>query len=73
MGGGSSDADADGRNLQFTTDYKRGKTDIKQHSAYVGNSTKSLHISVEQSLKKLRTSYIDILYVHWVSGILNFV
>ncbi|EIW56681.1 aryl-alcohol dehydrogenase [Trametes versicolor FP-101664 SS1] len=50
---------------KFTTDYKRGKTDIKQHSAYVGNSTKSLHISVEQSLKKLRTSYIDILYVHW--------
>ena len=26
-----------------------------------------MHISVEASLKKLRTSYIDILYVHWVS------
>lgn len=26
---------------------------------------KSMHISVEASLKKLRTSYIDILYVHW--------
>ena len=25
-----------------------------------------MHISVEASLKKLRTSYIDILYVHWV-------
>ncbi len=24
--------------------------------------------SVEASLKKLRTSYIDILYLHWVSG-----
>jgi aryl-alcohol dehydrogenase-like predicted oxidoreductase len=24
-----------------------------------------MHISVEASLKKLRTSYIDILYVHW--------
>ncbi|OBZ68876.1 Aryl-alcohol dehydrogenase [NADP(+)] [Grifola frondosa] len=32
---------------------------------YVGNNLKSLHISVEASLKKLRTSYIDILYVHW--------
>ena len=24
-----------------------------------------MHISVEASLKKLRTSYIDILYLHW--------
>ncbi|KZV60798.1 Aldo/keto reductase [Peniophora sp. CONT] len=32
---------------------------------YGGNNVKSMHISVEQSLKKLRTSYIDILYVHW--------
>ncbi|EIW58495.1 Aldo/keto reductase [Trametes versicolor FP-101664 SS1] len=50
---------------KFSTDFKRGRTDIKQHTSYVGNSMKSLHISVEQSLKKLRTSYIDILYVHW--------
>ena len=27
---------------------------------------KSLHISVDASLKKLRTDYIDILYIHWV-------
>ena len=32
---------------------------------YIGNSVKTLHISVEASLKKLRTDYIDILYVHW--------
>jgi aryl-alcohol dehydrogenase-like predicted oxidoreductase len=32
---------------------------------YSGNHAKSLHVSVEASLKKLRTSYIDILYVHW--------
>ena len=24
-----------------------------------------MHVSVEASLKKLRTDYIDILYVHW--------
>ena len=24
-----------------------------------------MHLSVEASLKKLRTDYIDILYVHW--------
>ena len=52
--------------LQYTTNYKRGRDDIKQKSAYTGNSTKSLHISVDASLTKLRTSYIDILYVHWV-------
>jgi aryl-alcohol dehydrogenase-like predicted oxidoreductase len=32
---------------------------------YSGNNAKSLHVSVEASLKKLRTTYIDILYVHW--------
>ena len=32
---------------------------------YTGNHLKSMHVSVEASLKKLRTSYIDILYVHW--------
>jgi len=29
---------------------------------YSGNSTKSLYLSVEASLKKFRTTYIDILY-----------
>ena len=28
---------------------------------------KSLHLSLEASLKKLRTTYVDILYLHWVS------
>ncbi|TBU26977.1 aryl-alcohol dehydrogenase [NADP+] [Dichomitus squalens] len=50
---------------KYSTNYKRGRQDVKQHSAYVGNHMKSLHVSVEDSLKKLRTSYIDILYVHW--------
>ncbi|KAK7460370.1 hypothetical protein VKT23_009093 [Stygiomarasmius scandens] len=30
-----------------------------------GNHSKSLRISLRDSLKKLRTDYIDILYVHW--------
>ncbi|KAI9440919.1 NADP-dependent oxidoreductase domain-containing protein [Lactarius indigo] len=30
-------------------------------------SPRTLHLSVEASLKKLRTTYIDILYVHWWS------
>ena len=32
---------------------------------FTGNSAKSLKISVEASLKKLQTDYIDLLYVHW--------
>ena len=36
-----------------------------QKTHYIGNGSKVLHLSVEASLKKLRTSYIDILYVHW--------
>ncbi|OCH85302.1 Aldo/keto reductase [Obba rivulosa] len=49
---------------KYTTNYKL-KSDIPQKTQYVGNNVKSLHNSVEASLKKLRTSYIDILYVHW--------
>ncbi|KAI0403731.1 norsolorinic acid reductase [Xylaria palmicola] len=30
-----------------------------------GNGTKSLHLSVNRSLQKLQTDYIDLLYVHW--------
>ncbi|RPD62345.1 Aldo/keto reductase [Lentinus tigrinus ALCF2SS1-7] len=44
---------------------RRGNRDQMQKAHYVGNNIKSMHISVETSLKRLRTSYIDILYVHW--------
>lgn len=32
---------------------------------FTGNGTKSMHTSVNASLKKLQTDYIDLLYVHW--------
>jgi aryl-alcohol dehydrogenase-like predicted oxidoreductase len=32
---------------------------------YVGNGTKSLHLSVNASLRKLQTDYVDLLYIHW--------
>ena len=49
---------------KYTTNYKRGQyTDHMVN--YAGNSAKNLHVSVEASLRKLRTTYIDLLYVHW--------
>eukprot|EP01113_Clastostelium_recurvatum_P012206 TRINITY_DN16312_c0_g1_i1.p1 TRINITY_DN16312_c0_g1~~TRINITY_DN16312_c0_g1_i1.p1 ORF type:complete len:403 (+),score=118.69 TRINITY_DN16312_c0_g1_i1:131-1339(+) len=32
---------------------------------YTGNTRKTLHLSVETSLKRLKTDYIDLLYVHF--------
>jgi aryl-alcohol dehydrogenase-like predicted oxidoreductase len=51
--------------FQYTTNYQRGNDDVRRKVTYTGNNIKSMHISVDASLKKLRTSYIDILYVHW--------
>lgn len=50
---------------QYATNFKRGNDSIAQKANYTGTNAKSLHVSVEASLKKLRTSYIDLLYVHW--------
>ncbi|EIN06102.1 Aldo/keto reductase [Punctularia strigosozonata HHB-11173 SS5] len=50
---------------KYTSPHKSHDQSITQKVNYIGNNVKSLHISVEASLKKLRTSYIDILYVHW--------
>ncbi|KAF9522053.1 NADP-dependent oxidoreductase domain-containing protein [Crepidotus variabilis] len=49
---------------KYTMGYKRA-TPLAQKVMYTGNNAKSLRISVEESLQKLRTSYIDLLYVHW--------
>ncbi|KAF9530346.1 Aldo/keto reductase [Crepidotus variabilis] len=50
---------------KYTTLFKRDfdKPPI-QKVMYSGNNAKSLKISVEASLKKLKTHYIDLLYVH---------
>lgn len=57
--------------LQYTVNFKRGANDIEQKVHYAGNSTKSLRVSVDASLKKLRTEYIDILYLHMVSPVVS--
>lgn len=48
---------------KYTMSYKMfGPEKIK--SNFQGNHSKSLRLSVDASLKKLQTDYIDILYVH---------
>lgn len=49
---------------KYTTAYMTQHKDRIQ-SNYGGNNAKSLKVSVEESLRKLQTSYIDLLYVHW--------
>jgi aryl-alcohol dehydrogenase-like predicted oxidoreductase len=50
---------------KFTSPYKASWEEYPIHVNYAGNSSKSLRVSVDDSLKKLRTDYIDVLYVHW--------
>jgi aryl-alcohol dehydrogenase-like predicted oxidoreductase len=51
---------------KYTAGYKAyARDDFPMQSNYTGNSAKSMHISVRDSLKKLKTDYIDVLYVHW--------
>ncbi|KAF4613952.1 hypothetical protein D9613_007716 [Agrocybe pediades] len=50
---------------KYTTLFKERNDAVQQKVMYAGNSSKSLYISVEASLAKLRTKYIDLLYVHW--------
>ena len=51
---------------KYTSGYKAHcRENEPLQSNFTGNSAKSMHISVRDSLKKLRTDYIDILYVHW--------
>lgn len=50
---------------KFTTTFPSPSTKPRQAANHAGNSTKSLRVSVEASLKKLQTDYIDLLYVHW--------
>ncbi|KAJ8075319.1 putative aryl-alcohol dehydrogenase aad14 [Marasmius tenuissimus] len=49
----------------FTSLYKRRDPTVSHKVNYCGNNAKSMHVSVHASLKKLRTDYIDLLYVHW--------
>ena len=48
-----------------TSPYKAREQGTHIATNFVGNASKSTFHSVNDSLKKLRTDYIDILYIHW--------
>ncbi|RPD67490.1 Aldo/keto reductase [Lentinus tigrinus ALCF2SS1-7] len=50
---------------KYTNNPHLGDESLAQKINYCGNNLKSLRISVENSLKRFRTTYIDILYVHY--------
>jgi aryl-alcohol dehydrogenase-like predicted oxidoreductase len=50
---------------KFTTDYKSYEYGKGKVVNFCGNHKKSLHLSLRDSLNKLQTDYVDILYVHW--------
>ena len=50
---------------KFTSCFRAGRSGKEILINTSGNGAKSLHVSLEASLKKLQTSYVDLLYVHW--------
>ncbi|KAF5665004.1 sterigmatocystin biosynthesis dehydrogenase stcV [Fusarium heterosporum] len=49
---------------KYSTPFRAAHKDEIQ-SNFIGNNSKSMKLSLEASLKKLQTTYVDILYVHW--------
>ncbi|KAG0162877.1 putative aryl-alcohol dehydrogenase aad14 [Apophysomyces sp. BC1034] len=50
---------------KFTGDYRSHVLGVGRAPNHSGNHRRSLHMSVRDSLKKLQTDWIDILYLHW--------
>ncbi|ETS63012.1 hypothetical protein PaG_02785 [Moesziomyces aphidis] len=48
-----------------TSPYRNRELGTHIGTNFVGNSAKSIAVSTNDSLKKLRTDYIDIMYIHW--------
>jgi len=50
---------------KYTTAFRASYSNKEIIINSTSNRTKSLHLSLAASLKKLKTTYIDLLYVHW--------
>lgn len=49
---------------KYTSAFQKSQSH-RQQSNFGGNGAKSLRLSIEASLEKLQTAYIDLLYVHY--------
>ncbi|KAL4795921.1 NADP-dependent oxidoreductase domain-containing protein [Aspergillus venezuelensis] len=51
---------------KFSSQWRaHAREEEKIQSNFSGNSAKSLLVSLRASLRKLKTDYVDVLYVHW--------
>lgn len=50
---------------KFTTDYRSYALGQGKAPNHCGNHRRNMTVSVRDSLRKLQTDYIDILYLHW--------
>ncbi|KAH8102173.1 Aldo/keto reductase [Cristinia sonorae] len=50
---------------KYSNNLKMADNTVHQKVMYTGNHVKSMILSVEESLRRLRTNYIDLLFVHW--------
>ncbi|PLB34202.1 aldo/keto reductase [Aspergillus candidus] len=50
---------------KFTSDYRSHALGKGKAPNHCGNHRRSMNVSVRDSLRKLQTDYIDILYLHW--------
>lgn len=50
---------------KYTTDYRSYEIGKNKNPNLIGNHRRSLHTSLRDSLAKLQTDWIDILYLHW--------
>ncbi|KAH8688258.1 NADP-dependent oxidoreductase domain-containing protein [Ilyonectria robusta] len=50
---------------KYTINFNGGPHEKNIMSNFTGNGTKSMFVSIRNSLKNLQTDYVDILYVHW--------
>lgn len=50
---------------KYSSGFKVNSAPSKIQSNFGGNGSKSLHLSLQASLWKLRTDYVDLLYVHY--------
>jgi aryl-alcohol dehydrogenase-like predicted oxidoreductase len=53
---------------KYTTNFQAGPKGKNVMANFTGTGSKSLHVSVEASLKKLQTDYIDLVSKHLLVG-----